>query len=346
MSELDTHEWQSCRVYGTDKLSCYDCNFEVLRKVYEAPATCESLMRAHCQRNNHGVVPHGKMTIDQYIDVQAPLPPRGVIITLGYLCWNTAKASEEGVIALAKEADRLRRLGCEAHVLVVDNGSSDGTARRIESSFDHPVLNFELIKNVRNFGISVGRNQLIDGAVERKSDYLCLMDGDIEIVPLSSYVMVRYLECHSRLGCIGAYSSSFTSERLKATKSLMEIQECRVKDDIKCAWTQYGMFRCSMFKGGLIRFDESGPFGEPGWGFEDDDLHWQMDAKGWENKYFAGITYLHRNIRSSFPNLQASGVDVQVMFNKRKEYLIKKWSQRGVSSDTLRTIQAQTLPAA
>ena len=91
---------------------------------------------------------------------------------------------------------------------VCDNGSRDDTAdamRALESQFDLP---YRLILNPRNLGNSIARNQIIDYMLETDADYLLMMDGDIEIVPFSSFAMVRQMEnCGHRLGCIGAHSA-------------------------------------------------------------------------------------------------------------------------------------------
>jgi hypothetical protein len=343
-SPFDSYDWEEYSVYGTVKLSCLDCQFEVLVSAADDIVGVRGLMDSHCRRNRHGIVKNGAISVSKYIQEQAQEPPKGVIITLGYLCWNTAVVSSEGVVGLLREAERIRQLGCSAHIVIVDNGSTDDTYDLIRKELDTDDTGVEVIRNMRNFGISAARNQLIDAAQDRRSDYLLSMDGDIEVVPLSTYVMLRYLECHRGLGCIGAYSANCTPDRARSSKALYEIPESRVKNDIPCAWTQYGLFRCSMFKNSLIRFDEGGPFGEPGWGFEDNDVCWQMESLGYGNKYFAGMTYLHRNIRSSFPNLKAAGVDIAKEFGRRKDYLLNKWRRKGTSPDRLQFIQAQGLP--
>lgn len=322
---------------GCDRFFCYDCAFDILNN--------EQTMIDHCRRNGHGVVNADAIEEGEYIAQEAPLPPRGVTVTLGYLCWNTANVSGVGVLALMREAARLERLGCHAHIAVVDNGSTDETANAIAlaGSFNPDLPQAWFHRNSNNYGISVARNQIIDQAAELKSDYVLLLDGDIELVPLSSYTMARYLECHTTVGCIGAYAANHSTNRRFCAKTLREIPESRVKYDVHIAWTQYGLFRMSMFNNG-IRFDEDGPFGEPGWGFEDDDLYYQMRGRAWGSRYFNGMTYLHRNVRSSLPLLEQSGVDIPAMFNKRKDYLLKKWSRRGFDNVILDTIKAQQLP--
>lgn len=331
---LDTFTFETSLWRNLTKYQCLDCNWYVFRN--------EPQMWNHCRKTGHGLVKNGLMTIEEYIETHRNEPPVGVTVTLGYLCWNTVQASAEGAVALVREADRLRQLGCHAQVVILDNGSDDDTYWAIKKAVEG-VDSVTVLRNLKNEGISRGRNFIIEVARTIDTDFLMLMDGDIEIVPLSSYVMARYLGCHPEVGCIGAYSANYTKDRTLAASKLIEIPESRVKDDVQCAWTQYGMFRGTMFEQG-IRFNQAGAFGEPGWGFEDDDLFFQMMQKGWRNRYFSGMRYLHRNIRSSFPNLQKQGIDLETMFKKRQQYLVSTWSQLGLDSRILKRIEAQRLP--
>ena len=322
--------------YGRDMYSCQDCSYYNFQN--------EARMLEHCRKTGHGLQ-RGMPDFEQWRQEHAE-QLRPVIITLGYLCWNTKQASVDGLKALIAEASRLIAGGCTVYIFVVDNGSNDGTQEALESTACgegvYPSGLIELVGYPINQGISKARNRIIEGALERGSDYLLLLDGDIEVVPLSVYHMARYLECHTDVGCIGAYSGLCSPQRDRCAQWLPEIQESRVRQDIKCAWTQYGLFRCQMFKDG-IRFDESGPFGEPGWGFEDDDLHWQMKERGYGNRYFGGMCYLHRNLRSSWPNLRQAGIDPKVAFTKRKEYLMSKWS-RHLTPDIMNSVRGQQAP--
>lgn len=335
----DKFVWDRSLWAGVERFQCTQCDFTIFRNDFAQNA--ESVMLEHCRKRDHGRVKNGNLSIDTYIQRQLQEPRPHVIITLGYLCWNTRRASSEGAEALIQEAKRLRVLGNTVHIVIVDNGSDDGTYQYLcQAAVGAQV---EIYRNNENVGIGRARNFIIDAAVDLDSDYLLMMDGDIEVVPLSVYQMARYLECHKELGCIGAYSSSYTTERKHASESIYEIQESRVKADIHVAWTQYGLFRCEMFRQG-VRFDECGPFGEPGWGFEDDDLFMQMDLLGWANKYFGGMCYLHRNIRSSWPSITALGLNVEEVFRKRQSYLLNKWRQKGYTPAILRAVEAQHPP--
>jgi hypothetical protein len=162
--------------------------------------------------------------------------------------------------------------------------------------------------------------------LECGADYLLFMDGDIEVIPGSSLAMLRYMEGRgARLGCLGADSAGQTQQRERATPAIFSLEGSRVDTVNYVAWTQYGLFRRSVFEDG-IRFDCGGPFGRPGWGFEDNDLAFQMEQKGYVNQRFYGALYLHRAPRSSTRILKAQGVDANLLCEQRKQYVVEKWS--------------------
>ncbi len=252
--------------------------------------------------------------------------PAGKKIVLALLTWNTCAISVESIHAYIREARMLQRLGQQPYLCVCDNGSTDGTAdalRTLDPQIDIP---HKFIFNPENLGNSIARNQIIDYMLECDADYLLFMDGDIEIVPFSSFAMLRYMENNGhRLGCIGADSNGQTPIRQRASTSIYSIEGCRLETTNLVAWTQYGMFRRDLFDDG-IRFDETAPFDGPGWGFEDNDLAFQMDTRGYLNQRFFGMIYLHRNARSSIRIMSERGIDAKKLYVKRKQYVIDKWT--------------------
>ncbi len=220
----------------------------------------------------------------------------------------------------------LQRLGQEPFIAVCDNGSTDGTQEALRALDDQIEVPHRFILNDSNRGSSVGRNQIIDLMLEIRGDYLLFMDGDIEIVPFSSFAMLCHMENSGhRLGCLGANSTEQTSSRERVSAYLYSVDSCRLETTNLVAWTQYGMFRCAVFEDG-IRFDEADPFNGAGWGFEDNDLAFQMEIKGYLNQRFFGMTYLHRNLSSSIRIMREHGFNVEALYARRKQYVIDKWA--------------------
>lgn len=310
--EFATGAWRDKTQY-----SCYECNYYTFGD--------KKSVQEHCERTGHGRVEYGDKDDAAFIRGEAGTLA-GVTLTLGLLCWNTKQVSLEGLQELVRETGRLNMLGVKADIVVIDNGSNDGTSdamREYLSNLDCKFGHIMIVQLAENVGISKARNLIIERALVDRTDHVLFLDGDIQTIPFSVYAMAKYLDSHLNVGCIGAITNS-TAEVDDATKRLYEIRQYRIGKDQFCAWTQYGLFRRSMLSDG-VRFDESGPFGLPGWGFEDNDLCFQMGEAGWENHYFKGCTYLHRNLRSSWPNLKAAGVDVHKQYMERKRYLMNKW---------------------
>jgi len=268
------------------------------------------------------------------------IPSPSLRVVLSLLTWNTRLASLDSLNAYLREAEMLQRLGHQPFICICDNGSDDGTARELRALDESISLPHRFILNQSNLGNCVARNQIISYAREMEATYLLFMDGDIEIVPFSSFAMLRYLENHGRrLGCVGAWSMGQTTIRERASKALFSIDPQRVESTNIVGWTQYGMFRCAAFDDG-IAFEAGGPFAGPGWGYEDNDLAFQMELKGYRNDYFSGMIYLHRNVRSSVQNLRRVGADPNVLCQRRKQYLIEKWAAHpNISSGPLDQIR-------
>lgn len=252
--------------------------------------------------------------------------PNGRKIVLALLTWNTCNVSIDSVHAHIREARMLQRLGQVPFLCVCDNGSTDGTVEALQALEPEIDVSYKFILNKENLGSSIARNQIIDYMLECDADYLLFMDGDIEIVPFSSFAMLRYMENSGhRLGCIGADSVGQTPYRERASAYLYSINGCPLETTNLVAWTQYGMFRREVFEDG-VRFDETEPFNQAGWGFEDNDLAFQMEMKGYLNQRFFGMTYLHRAARSSIRIMCERGINAQALYARRKQYVIDKWS--------------------
>lgn len=84
-------------------------------------------------------------------------------------------------------------------VIVVDNGSSDGTWEELEASWPQVTR----LKVEENRGISVGLNLGIRHALAAGDDYLLLLNNDIEVDPGLVRELVAVAESDPTIGAVG-----------------------------------------------------------------------------------------------------------------------------------------------
>lgn len=103
------------------------------------------------------------------------------------------------------KADTLECLGsvCRSEnavldVIVVDNGSSDGSVAAVKSAY--PAVT--LIENSRNLGFAAGCNQGIRAALERGCGYVALLNNDTVVADDAFALLAGHLEKDRRIGAV------------------------------------------------------------------------------------------------------------------------------------------------
>ncbi len=84
-------------------------------------------------------------------------------------------------------------------IVVVDNGSSDGSHEAVQAAFPEVVA----LRVEENRGISFGINHGIRHALASGYDYLLLLNNDIEVDPEMLTELVRAAEGDPTIGCVG-----------------------------------------------------------------------------------------------------------------------------------------------
>lgn len=106
------------------------------------------------------------------------------------LSWNTKALTLRCLEALAAEMPRHRR-----EVIVVDNGSDDGSADAIAAA--HPdVL---LLRNADNRLYAAGNNQ---GVAASSGEFVCTLNSDTEVRPGALDQLVDFLLAHADYGAV------------------------------------------------------------------------------------------------------------------------------------------------
>ncbi len=100
-----------------------------------------------------------------------------------------------------------------ARIVVVDNGSKDGSIDRLQREFDDSQMLF--IRNAKNEGFSGGMNIGYKAALEDGADMVFSINNDTEVDPGCLGQLVRVLEEHPRCGVAGPTIYYFArSERI------------------------------------------------------------------------------------------------------------------------------------
>ena len=86
------------------------------------------------------------------------------------------------------------------HIIVVDNGSTDDSVRRIRNAYPSVTL----LKIEGNVGFAGGNNVGIRYALEQGADYVWLLNNDTRVDPNALTAMVSVAERDPKAGAVGA----------------------------------------------------------------------------------------------------------------------------------------------
>jgi len=192
------------------------------------------------------------------------------------LNWNNLNVSK----------DSIRRIKRESPLIVVDNGSTDGS----KLYFADKLKPSEYIQMGYNAGNALARNEAIKRV---KTKYFFLLDGDILYVPGTIKTLEKLIERYPECGCLGV------NDPIRVRRTGMNGTLCSQEADIKAetgriykgfpmAWTQYGLFRNT---GQLFPSEE--PFDKTGMGYEDSWYYHEMKSKGLESYFITKPLYYH-----------------------------------------------------
>ncbi len=114
-------------------------------------------------------------------------------VTIIILNWNGLTDTLECLESLAslEYADHT--------VMVVDNGSTDGSARIIQERFSGVTL----IENDKNLGFAGGNNVGLRQALKGNADYALLLNNDTKVDPLFLLRLVEVAESDPSIGIVG-----------------------------------------------------------------------------------------------------------------------------------------------
>ena len=109
------------------------------------------------------------------------------------LNWNNAPDT----IECLESVGRLDYPNC--HVLVVDNGSTDGSVGRIRN--EQPEV--EIVETGENLGYTGGNNVGIEHALSQGCDYVWLLNDDVVVAPDSLSALIKWAMARPQAGLLG-----------------------------------------------------------------------------------------------------------------------------------------------
>jgi GT2 family glycosyltransferase len=225
-----------------------------------------------------GAAPRGEPVTGESAGVVATgsaADPRVAVVVI------THQRRDELLLALS----RLRRLPEQPHVVVVDNGSTDGTAETVRA--EHPWA--ELIASPENLG-AVGRNL---GVARLDTPYVAFCDDDTWWDPGSLRTAADVLDSHPRLAVVTA--------RILVEPGGVEdpiVAELRDSPVVGADWLPGPALGSFLAGASVLRraaFTEVGGFSRRLWlGGEEELMAGDLAAAGWELCYLPELTVHHR----------------------------------------------------
>lgn len=188
---------------------------------------------------------------------------------------------DRSIAAVITTLDNLPLLKEQIHVLrgdefvskiiVVSNGSQDGTNEWLEKQPDLTAILRE------NLGAGPGRNAGINAA--GPVDYYLMLDGGIRPLIDGTQRLLEFLERRTDVDVLGVEIPHFETNREKAWRRWVKpITDTDTYQNLRLSQTAYCLARAKAFDG--LRFCEEGPFGQPGWGADDDEMAYQWREAG------------------------------------------------------------------
>jgi hypothetical protein len=208
-------------------------------------------------------------------------------------------------------------------IVVVSNGSQDGTIEWLAGQHDLT----RIIK--RNNGAGPGRNAGIAAAGE--FDYALFLDGGIRPLIGGTERMLDYLERTLEADVIGVEIADFETDSDKAWRRWPSpILPADTYQNVCLSHTAYCLTRDAAWDG--LRFCEEGPFGEPGWGVDDDEMACQWADVGIIVHVVTGI-HPYRRASGSFRRLYLeTGIwpnQYGSVYEKRLVWVQQHWPRYG-----------------
>jgi len=112
-------------------------------------------------------------------------------LSIAIVNWNTREYLERCLRSIFEHPP-----DCEFEVIVVDNASTDGSAKLVADNFH----NVTLISNSENLGYARGNNQAIETS---SGEFILLLNPDIEVKPGALDALLAFAKAHPEAAAVG-----------------------------------------------------------------------------------------------------------------------------------------------
>lgn len=114
-------------------------------------------------------------------------------------CYN----EEQNIAPMYSEVAKVfQECGFEYEIVFVNDGSKDGTLKKMKKIYEESELNIKVISFSRNFGKEAA---IYAGLKESRGEYVTLIDADLQQDPAIAREMVDILDNNQELDCVTAY---------------------------------------------------------------------------------------------------------------------------------------------
>ncbi len=191
-----------------------------------------------------------------------------------------------------------------AHVVVVDNGSSDGSQQFVKENYSR----VELIELDENYGFTGGVNAGIELAMKNGAEFVVLFNNDAVAEKLWLEKLVTTAQAHPEVGIVTSKFMLMDKKHLDSTgdfyttwglpfpRGRNELDESRYdnKQEVFGASGGASLYRAKML-------EEIGLFDQDFFAyFEDVDMSFRAQLAGWKVRFEStAIAYHHRGATSS-----------------------------------------------
>ncbi|HZE86571.1 MAG TPA: glycosyltransferase family 2 protein [Methylomirabilota bacterium] len=217
-------------------------------------------------------------------------------------------------------------------LIVVDNGSGDGSVETIEKAIKkEQYAHVNLIANTENGGFGKGCNL---GAHKAKGEYLLFLNNDTFVKDKNLLVMAKYLQNHTEVTILGgllrntdgtpqASAGKFYTP-LKALSFLLGLQRYGLSDKNPTTISQVDWVKGAVFMIQKNIFEKLGGFDEKIFMYtEDMELCYRANLAGYKTFFYPDIMIVHKEHGS------ANRTFAIVNIYKNLLYFYKKHRSRG-----------------